>query len=58
MTRCAVRLVYGVLFVCAVTVRGQAQTPEELVERGLGAYAQLDFDAAAGLLRSAFAAGG
>lgn len=57
MMRRAVRLLCGVLFFCAVTARGQAQTPEELVERGLTAFTQLDFNAAAGLLRSAFAAG-
>ncbi len=57
MTRRAVRLLYGVLFFCAVTTRGQAQTPEEFVERGLAAFTQLDFNAAAGLLRLAFAAG-
>ena len=57
MTRTAVRLLYGMLVFCAVATRGQAQTPEQLVERGLAAYAQLDFDAAAGLLHSAFAAG-
>ncbi len=57
MTRRAVRLLYGVLFFCAVTARGQAQTPKEFVERGLAAFTQLDFNAAAGLLRLAFAAG-
>ena len=57
MMRYAVRFLYGVLFFCVVAPRGQAQTPEELVARGMAAFTQLDFDAATGLLRSAFAAG-
>ena len=53
----AVRFLCGALCICALVPRVHAQTPSELIERGLAVYRQLDFDAAAGLIRSGFAAG-
>lgn len=46
----------ALLILAAAAPRGNAQTPAELLSRGMRAYQNLDYDAAATLLRNALAA--